>query len=89
MIELGWKVRDMYSGFTGIAVGRTQWIYGCVRYSVEPGLAKDGTFRESVWIDEQRLQVVKKLKLKVGKHFKGTATGGPRNDPSRPKEPRA
>ena len=79
----------MYTGFTGTAVGRTEWIYGCIRYSVEPTkLSKDGTFIESVWIDEQRLQVVSRVKLKIGKHFKGPAPGGPRADPVRQSGPR-
>lgn len=88
MIELGSRVKDLYTGFVGTAVARTDWLFGCIRYSVEPTkLNKDGSFAESVWIDEQRLTVVKKMKLKIGKHFTSGAPGGPRSNPKRPADP--
>lgn len=35
MIELGNKVRDTVTGFTGIVVGKTIWMYGCERFAVQ------------------------------------------------------
>lgn len=40
-IKLGDKVRDMASGFTGIAIGRHDYLYGCVRITVQPSVDKD------------------------------------------------
>ncbi len=36
-IELGDKVRDTVTGFTGIAIGRAKWLYGCDRIVVFDG----------------------------------------------------
>ncbi len=35
MVELGDMVRDRLTGFTGIVVNQTEWLYGCVRCSVQ------------------------------------------------------
>jgi hypothetical protein len=34
-INLGAFVKDKITGFEGIVIGRTQWLYGCVRYTVQ------------------------------------------------------
>ena len=55
-IKLGSKVKDRISGFAGIATSRVEFLYGCVRYLVEPeGLTPDGKPIESQYFDEQRL----------------------------------
>ncbi len=51
MVKLGDKVKDSITGFEGVAVSRTEYLYGCVRVGVE-GSTKPG---ESFWFDEQRL----------------------------------
>ena len=53
MVKLGDKVQDSISGFEGVAVSRTEYLYGCVRVGVE-GKKKPG---ESYYFDEQRLTV--------------------------------
>jgi hypothetical protein len=55
MIELGTRVKDSITGFSGVATARTEYLYGCVRVAVEPTELKDGKPIESVWFDEQRL----------------------------------
>lgn len=89
MIKLGSIVKDTYTGFEGMAVGRTVWLYGCVRIAVEPGLDKDGKPQSSSSFDEQRIEVITAAeydsppeKIKLGskvrdKHtgFEGTAIG--------------
>jgi len=42
MIDPGSRVRDTVTGFEGIATGRTVWMNGCVRISIEPTELKDG-----------------------------------------------
>ena len=75
-IELGQKVKDMVTGFTGIATARTEWMNGCVRYCVEAKMLKDGRCIE-LWVDEDRLEL-------VGARKKAPAPlsrpGGSRND---------
>jgi hypothetical protein len=83
MIELGNKVRDTLTGFTGIAVGRTTWLYGCTRIAIEPNkLGKDGKPAEPHWFDEQRIEVIAKSKPKVSADSRAK-TGGPQLDPIR------
>lgn len=53
MVKLGVKVKDSITGFMGVAVSRTEYLYGCVRVGVE-GEAKPG---EIYYFDEQRLTV--------------------------------
>jgi len=59
MISLGSKVRDVYTGFTGIVVSRADYMYGCSRIEVNPmKIGKDGKTRDSEWFEEQRLEVL-------------------------------
>jgi hypothetical protein len=59
MIELGSKVKDSITGFSGIATGRAEYLHGVPRVLVEATqLTADGK-TESNWIDEPRLVVEK------------------------------
>ena len=72
MIKLGSKVMDKVTGFQGIAVGRSDWLWGCVTY----GLAstdKEGMPRELEWFDSDRLAVVEEKTVIL----KAKETGGP------------
>lgn len=74
-INLGDKVKDTITGFTGIAVAKTLWINGCTRINVQPeGLNKDGKAFEPDTFDEPLLKVLKAKKAPEGDHDKG----GPR-----------
>lgn len=57
MVKLGDRVKDNITGFEGIAVARTEFLYGCVRVCVQPGKLKDGKTIDAEWFDEQRLDV--------------------------------
>ena len=61
MIKLGQKVKDSLTGFTGIVVSATEYLYGCRRLEVQPDkLNKDNTVAGSRWIDEPQLTLVGK-----------------------------
>ena len=80
MIELGSKVKCKYTGFTGIAMIRSEFINGCTQYEVAPRVKKDGAIVEGMGIDEQSLIVVAKPKKDKPKPKKKTprrTTGGP------------
>jgi hypothetical protein len=70
-VELGTRVKDKISGFEGIATGRTEYLYGCVRVLVEPERLEAGKPIEGEWFDEQRLVDVPEA----------DAPGGPRAAP--------
>jgi hypothetical protein len=74
-IELGNLVKDKVSGISGIAVSRTEFLNGCVRYSLQPKPAKkDGSMPAELWFDEKQLEVVGK-----GVAIQMKRTGGPTN----------
>ena len=74
-IKLGDKVKDPISGLVGIAVGRTVWLHGCARITVQPmGVDKMKKPYESISVDEPQLEIVQAKKVKEGNH----KMGGPR-----------
>jgi hypothetical protein len=87
-IKLGNRVRDVYTGFEGIATGRTEWLYGCARITIEPTeLDKDGKLLDSQWFDEQRIELVKTKKKRITKESRAK-TGGPQDDPKHSLDPK-
>ncbi|MEW6115629.1 MAG: hypothetical protein AB1553_01855 [Nitrospirota bacterium] len=58
MITLGQKYKDKITGFEGVATGYVQYISGCNQALLVPKVSADGTLRESLWFDVQRLEVV-------------------------------
>jgi hypothetical protein len=56
-IKLGQKVRDMVTGFEGIAVARIEYLNGCIQYCVKPK-SQNGEMPEGQYIDHQQLEVV-------------------------------
>ena len=59
MINLGDKVKDVVTGFEGVAMAKIEYITGCVRYEVLPDKLKEGKPMDSVWIDVSQLTIVK------------------------------
>jgi len=68
VIKLGDEVKDKVTGFEGIAMARTEYLYGCVLIGVLlKVLSKDeGKPIDWVWFDEQCLDILSEAK-----------TGGP------------
>lgn len=61
MVKLGDKVKDRVTGFKGIAVAKTEWLYGCVRIGVRSQkLNKDGSPITEQWFDEASVTVTSK-----------------------------
>lgn len=69
--ELGDTARDLITGFQGVITGRAQYLTGCTQYLVQPPgqkvatsskrstIAVATTIKDSSWIDEARLDLVK------------------------------
>ncbi len=82
MVELGNKVRDIYTGFEGTAVARTTWLHGCARILIEPRELKKGELGKTEWFDEQRVEVLEaEAPRETSDHRAGP--GGPQCDPVR------
>ncbi len=68
MIPLGLQVKDLITGMKGVAVARTEWLYGCARIGVEHEvIPKNGKPREMEWFDEQRVTALRKVGLEAAK----------------------
>lgn len=79
-IALGSKVRDMISGFSGIAVAHSVYLYGCERILIEPDRLDDkGAMIEGQWIDEQRVEVTEQSERPMSLVSSATS-GGPQRD---------
>lgn len=57
-IKLGDVVRDKISGFSGIVVCKTEWLYGCIRYGVAPKELYEGKRIEADYFDEPQLELI-------------------------------
>lgn len=69
-MKLGDKVRCIYSGFTGIAVAKTEFINGCVQWNILPK-GKSDKMAEELSLDEKSLEVIKPKKKKIKKDDNG------------------
>jgi hypothetical protein len=79
MIKLGDKVKDRISSYQGIVIGITQWIFGCVRITVQSQELKDGKPVDSVCFDQQQLELIEENSLER----KVDPPAGPRPDVKR------
>jgi hypothetical protein len=71
-LNLGDEVKDIFTGFTGLIVCRTQWIHNCNTYGVKPKKLKDGVPQENQFFDEPQLEIIEKEVVKSKRD-----TGGP------------
>ena len=83
MIKLGDRVKDKYTGFEGIAIARTEWLYGCTRITIESTTLHEGKTIDPHSFDEQRVIRVEEAQPFVSPQSEAR-TGGPYPDPARP-----
>jgi len=82
-VDLGDKVRDTITGYTGVVIGITFWLNGCARIMIQGDRLKDGLPTESQCIDEVQLKVLKPRKVARGP----SEPGGPIPRPTREPKP--
>ena len=70
-IQLGDKVRCRLTGFTGIAVAKTEFINGCVQWSILTKVDKSNKMPEEVGVDEQSLEIITPKKRAIKKKESG------------------
>lgn len=56
--ELGQKVKDLVTGFTGIATSRVEYLNGCTQYGVRGPVDDKNVMPEPQYIDQQQLELV-------------------------------
>lgn len=77
-IELGDLAKDSVTGFKGICVARTSWLFGCVRCALQPQDLDHGKVMEAINFDEPQLVLLKKAAVKsVPAKAPARTTGGP------------
>jgi len=59
-IELGDRVKDPITGFSGIVTCVTHWLHGCVRIGVQPEALHEGKPVDDRYFDEAQMVVVDK-----------------------------
>lgn len=57
-INLGDRVRDSVTGYAGIVIGRTHWLFGCTRITVQAQELHEGKPVEMVSFDEPQLVLI-------------------------------
>lgn len=83
-VQLGDKVKDRITGFEGIVVAITTWMYGCRRVTVLPDrLDKDGKILDSASFDEPQIEILKAANTPPEVEEERRLTGGPRPEPDR------
>ena len=82
-IENGWKVKDIITGFKGVVIGRTDWLYSCSRIGVRSAELVKGKPIEDQWFDEQQLEILEKSAPPVSKDSSTTRPGGNQDGPQR------
>jgi hypothetical protein len=67
MIQLNQRVRDTVTGFTGLVLGRAEYVYESTSCRVhQQTLDTYGKMPDGVWIDEARLEVIQADNKPVG-----------------------
>lgn len=84
-IELGRQVKDIVTGYKGIAYGRSEYMNGCAHVGIQPPMKKDGELPELKWFDEPQIEYVgkKKITCDADKPAK-RRQGGPKPAPQKP-----
>ncbi len=73
MVNLGDKVKDTVSGFTGIAVSKHCYLNGCYRFTIQPVIEKNKKLPESETFDEPQLKVLRRKIVLQGSRRTGGA----------------
>jgi len=95
-IELGMTYRDTITGFSGVAMAKTQWLTGCDRVTLAPRELKDGKPLDMMSFDVSTVELVSDVpklvpndqKIDPEPEVKKQKPGGPRPEPTRAAVPR-
>lgn len=71
-VELGSEVESKITGIRGVVTSRSENLYGCNRYYVQPRADSEMKVPEGWWVDELDLLVIQQLVNRVP-----TSTGDP------------
>jgi hypothetical protein len=72
---LGFKVKDVVTGYEGVATSVSFDLYGCVQVVVTPGPDKDNKVSGGTWFDHKRLKCTSKTKVMAAPSFESVPGG--------------
>jgi hypothetical protein len=72
--KLGIEIESRVSKLRGIVTARSEHLYGCNRYLVNPQVGADGKIPDSWWVDEDDITI---LGPGLSEEVKKKDTGGP------------
>jgi hypothetical protein len=75
MIQLGDKAKDKITGFTGVAVAKTEYLTGCTRVSLQSQELHEGKPVDWQSFDEDQLELIEEPESEVDLDVK--KPGGP------------
>lgn len=71
-LAMGDLARETLSGFSGVVSGRVEHIAGCNQVLLQPEVGADGAWRDSIWFDVERVEVIERGYSAI----EGRPTGG-------------
>jgi hypothetical protein len=75
---LGREVKDIITGFKGIAVAKIEYLTGCNQYEIKPQVDKDGKMVDPRWLDESQVEVIGEgIRKAILKKLESVTEGGP------------
>lgn len=80
LVELGKVYRDKITGFQGVAISKTEFLYACERVGLQPQELKDQKLIDPAYFDIHQLELVEEKKdvdFSPKVTVKKERTGGP------------
>lgn len=62
-IALGNQVRDIVTGYTGIACSKVEYLNGCIQFGVKGSVSEPGKMPDAHYIDIEQLEYAGNIKL--------------------------
>jgi len=84
---IGFKVKDVVTGFTGVVTSVSFDLYGCVQAIVSPGLTEKGEPGDGRWFDMKRLVPTSEAPVMALPSFAVEAVPGPEFKPAQASNP--
>lgn len=75
--ENGDILKDKVTGLEGVVMVRAEYSTGCHHYGLQPQVVKEGKSPDWDWLDQSRLELVKKGAVKFGVKNKPTSGAFP------------
>lgn len=73
---LGLLMKDKVTGFEGIAIAKSDFLFGCTQFHIKPQVVKDGKLESAIAFDYLQLEIIGNGVYKPIKPKKDNVDGG-------------